>query len=76
MSSAQEYRRKAEEAEKMAETASERSIKRAYLTIAKQWRVMAAHAERAASESRVLRVRARTPQDWLEPMGRLLLPPT
>jgi hypothetical protein len=48
MSTAEEYRQKAEEAEKMADKINDPNIKRAYLEIAKQWRLMADHAERNA----------------------------
>ena len=46
MNSAQEYRRKAEEAYKMAEKSTDQNIKRAYVEIAKEWRLLAARAER------------------------------
>ena len=48
MSSDHEYRRKAEEAEKAAEKATDEKTKSAYLEIAKQWRLMADRAERDA----------------------------
>ena len=41
-----EYRRNAEHAEEMARNARDSDIKRAYEDIAKQWRDMAAPAER------------------------------
>jgi hypothetical protein len=43
---AEEYRRKAEEAEKMVEQVRDATAKETYRNIAKEWRLMAGHAER------------------------------
>lgn len=48
MSTAEEYRQKAEEAEKTADKTTDQKIKSAYIEIAKQWRLIAARAERNA----------------------------
>jgi len=45
MKRAEEYRKKAEEAEAMAAAARDPSAKQAYLEIAQQWRQLAEHAE-------------------------------
>jgi hypothetical protein len=45
MKRAEEYRRRAEEAEAMAAAARDPSAKQAYLEIAQQWRQLAEHAE-------------------------------
>jgi hypothetical protein len=44
---AEEYRRKAAEAEEMAKTVRDYEASRAYLDIARQWREMADYAERS-----------------------------
>jgi hypothetical protein len=46
MKRAEEYRKRAEEAESMAVAAGDPSAKKAYLEIAQQWRQLAEHAER------------------------------
>ena len=43
---AEQYRRKAEEAEQLAESVRDYAAKQAYVEIARQWREMAAQAER------------------------------
>jgi hypothetical protein len=42
----EEYRRRAEEAEKMAESTQDYTAKQIYLDIARRWRELAAQAER------------------------------
>jgi hypothetical protein len=45
MKRAEEYRKRAEEAEARAQTTGDPSAKQAYLEIAQQWRQLAEHAE-------------------------------
>jgi hypothetical protein len=45
MKRAEEYRKRAEDAEARAETTRDPSAKQAYLEIAQQWRQLAEHAE-------------------------------
>ncbi|HXB80809.1 MAG TPA: hypothetical protein VNX23_25945 [Bradyrhizobium sp.] len=45
MKRAEEYRKKAEEAEARAEATRDPNAKQAYLEIAQQWRQLAEHAE-------------------------------
>jgi hypothetical protein len=48
MTRADEFHRKAEDADKEADKIAEPIVKNAYREIAKQWRLMAAYAERNA----------------------------
>ena len=53
MKRAEEYRKKAEEAEARAETTRDPSAKQAYLEIAQQWRQLAEHAEHMEHQGRL-----------------------